>query len=118
MARKPAAGANRASTGASSPLGQAGTIKRIEVDTAHFRSNFPDRCSLQAGYAPGLSDQALVAQAQFWSTLLPEMKLQADHIHTFLGEVAALGAVTHIRLNLHPDGGVSRLRLWGEVASA
>jgi len=99
-------------------LGHAGTIRRIEVDTAHFRGNFPDRCSLQAGYAPGLSDSALVAQAQFWPTLLPEMKLQADHIHSFLDEVADLGNVTHVRLNLHPDGGVSRLRLWGEVGSA
>jgi allantoicase len=99
-------------------LGQPGTIRRIELDTAHFKGNFPDRCSLQAGYAPGQSDQALVAQAQFWPTLLPEMKLQADHIHSFLYEVAALGKVSHVRLNLHPDGGVSRLRLWGEVAPA
>ncbi len=99
-------------------LGQPGTIRRIEVDTAHFKGNFPDRCSLQGGYAPGLSDQALVAQAQFWPTLLPEAKLQADYIHTFLDEVAALGKITHVRLNLHPDGGVSRLRLWGEVAPA
>lgn len=97
-------------------LGQPGAIRRIEVDTAHFKGNFPDRCSLQAGYAPGLSDQALVAQAQFWPTLLPEAKLQADHIHTFLDEVSALGTLTHVRLNLHPDGGISRLRLWGEVA--
>lgn len=99
-------------------LGQPGTIRSIEVDTAHFKGNFPDRCSLQAAYAPGLSDQALIAQAQFWPSLLPETKLQADHIHTFLDDIAALGTVTHIRLNLHPDGGVSRLRLWGEVTSA
>lgn len=99
-------------------LGRPGTIRRIEVDTAHFKGNFPDRCSLQAGYAPGLSDQALVAQAQFWPSLLPETKLQADHIHVFLEAVADLGTVTHVRLNLHPDGGVSRLRLWGEATPA
>ena len=99
-------------------LGQPGTIRRIEVDTAHFKGNFPDRCSLQAGYAPGVSDTALVAQAQFWPTLLPEVKLQADHIHVFAEPLAALGPVTHVRLNLHPDGGVSRLRLWSEVAPA
>ncbi|MBK1681276.1 allantoicase [Rhodocyclus tenuis] len=97
-------------------LGQPGTIRRIELDTAHFKGNFPDRCSLQAGHAPGQSEQALVAQAQFWPTLLPEMKLQADHVHVFSDELATLGHVTHVRLNLHPDGGVSRLRLWGEVA--
>lgn len=99
-------------------LGQPGTIQRIELDTAHFRGNFPDRCSLQAGYAPGLSEQALVAQAQFWPTLLPEMKMEADHIHSFVNELAQLGVVSHVRLNLHPDGGVSRMRLWGEVAAS
>jgi allantoicase len=99
-------------------LGQPGTIRRIEVDTAHFKGNFPDRCSLQAGHAPGTSDQALVAQAQFWPTLLPEIKLQADQIHIFLEEIAPLNNVTHVRLNLHPDGGISRLRLWGEVQPA
>lgn len=99
-------------------LGQAGTIRRIEVDTAHFKGNFPDRCSLQAGWAPGVSTDALVAQAQFWPLLLPEMQLQADHIHTFAAELVELGLVSHVRLNLHPDGGVSRLRLWGDVHAA
>ena len=97
-------------------LGQPGKIRRIEVDTAHFKGNFPDRCSLQAGYAPGQSDQALIAEAQFWPNLLPETKLQADHIHHFLDDIATLGTVSHVRLNLHPDGGVSRLRLWGDPA--
>ena len=98
-------------------LGRPGRIRRIELDTAHFRGNFPDRCSLQAGYAPGLSDQALISQAQFWPTLLPEMKMQADHIHHFAEQVLDLGEVSHVRLNLHPDGGVSRLRLWGEASA-
>ena len=99
-------------------LGQPAVIRCIEVDTAHFKGNYPDRCSLQACHAPDMSDEALVTQAQFWPVLLPEMKLLADHVHLFRDEVAALGSVTHVRLNLHPDGGVSRLRLWGEVAAA
>lgn len=93
-----------------------GIVRRIEVDTAHFKGNYPDRCSLQAGHAPGVSKEALVAQAQFWPTLLPESKLAADSIHTFNKGIADWGAITHVRLNLHPDGGVSRLRLWGEPA--
>jgi allantoicase len=99
-------------------LGRPGHIRRIEVDTAHFKGNFPDRCSLQAGYAPGQGEQALVTQAQFWPCLLPEMKLQADHVHLFCEDIVSLGVVSHVRLNLHPDGGVSRLRLWGEIAPA
>jgi allantoicase len=96
-------------------LGRPGIIRRIEVDTAHFKGNYPDRCSVQAGYAPGLGNDALIAQAQFWSSLLPESKLQADRVHSFLDNLASLGVITHVRLNLHPDGGVSRLRLWGDA---
>ncbi|MBL8470918.1 MAG: allantoicase [Rhodocyclaceae bacterium] len=97
-------------------LGHAGTVRRIELDTAHFKGNFPDRCSIQAAYAPGLGKRALVSQAQFWPTLLEETRMQADHVHVITDAVAALGVVSHVRLNLHPDGGVSRLRLWGEPA--
>jgi allantoicase len=29
-----------------------------------------------------------------------------------------MDAVTHIRLNIHPDGGVGRLRVWGKLKQA
>jgi allantoicase len=47
--------------------------------------------------------------------LLPEVKLEADHIHTFREELADVGPVRFVRLNIYPDGGVSRLRLMGTV---
>lgn len=97
-------------------LGAPGEIRRVEVDTAHFKGNFPDRCSLHAAYAPGLSGPALIAASQFWPVLLPEVKLTADAIHMFEAEVQAIGRVTHVRLNIHPDGGISRLRLFGSRA--
>jgi allantoicase len=34
-------------------------------------------------------------------------------VHAFASELASLGTVTHVRLNIFPDGGISRLRLWG-----
>jgi allantoicase len=49
--------------------------------------------------------------------LLGEQKLQMDKQHYFESEIAALGPVTHVRFNIYPDGGVSRLRLWGTLAS-
>ena len=61
------------------------------------------------------TDQSLVTQSMFWPVLLPEQKLLMDAIHTFAGEITKLGPVTHVRLNIIPDGGVSRLRLWGRV---
>ncbi|RQH07950.1 allantoicase [Paraburkholderia dinghuensis] len=97
-------------------LAQPGVIRKIEVDTAHFKGNYPDRCSIQAARVTGGTDSSLVTQAMFWPMLLGEQKLQMDKQHVFESELAAPGPVTHVRLNIIPDGGVSRLRLWGTLA--
>jgi allantoicase len=97
-------------------LGAPGTIERIEVDTAHFKGNYPDRFSLQAAYVDGGTDHSIVTQSMFWPLLIGEKKLSMDAVHTFSDEHAALGKVSHVRFNIIPDGGVSRLRLWGKVA--
>jgi len=96
-------------------LGHEGIIKRVEVDTAHFKGNYPDRCSLQAALATGGTDDTLIPQSMFWPTLLSEQKLEMDRQHFFAVELAELGPVNHVRFNIIPDGGVSRLRLWGEL---
>jgi allantoicase len=95
-------------------LGVPGRVRRVEVDTAHFKGNFPDRCSLQGAWLTTPDETALVAASQFWRTLLPEAALMADAVHDFTVTDPAASLVTHVRFNLHPDGGVSRLRLWGE----
>ncbi|MGQ0561009.1 MAG: allantoicase [Gemmatimonadota bacterium] len=96
-------------------LGRAGTIERIEVDTIHFKGNAPGSCSLDATNAPG---EDTVAPETGWRPLLPMTPLQPDMLHVFEAAIASAGAVTHVRLNIFPDGGVSRLRLFGRVASA
>ena len=96
-------------------LGHRGHIRKIEVDTAHFKGNYPDRCSIQAADVSGGTDESLITQSMFWRTLLPEQKLEMDRPHVFQKEVAELGAITHVRLNIIPDGGISRMRLWGEL---
>jgi allantoicase len=97
-------------------LARPGIIEKIDVDTAHFKGNYPDRCSLQAAHVTAGADSALIAQAMFWPMLLDEQPLQMDRLHAFESELRALGAVTHVRFNIIPDGGVSRLRLWGRLA--
>src|SRR4029077_19935119 len=97
-------------------LGHRGRITRIEGDTAHFKGNYPDRCSIQATDIEGGTEASLVTQSMFWPILLPEQKLQMDRPHRFESEIADIGPVTHIRLNIIPDGGVSRLRLWGHAS--
>jgi allantoicase len=95
-------------------LGMPGTIRRIEVDTAHYRGNFPDSCSVDVCNARVSSDDAASIAAITWSELLPQTKLQAHHRHIF-PELSNTGAATHVRLNIYPDGGVSRLRVFGRV---
>lgn len=94
-------------------LGHSGRIRRIEVDTAHFKGNFPDRCSVDACYAPDLKDDQ-ISQYKAWTTILPEQKLYADEEHVYLKELKANDEqYSHVRLNIYPDGGVSRLRIFG-----
>ena len=93
-------------------LGRPGLAQRIVIDTAHFKGNFPDRASIEGCFAK--SDDDAVASSN-WQTILPESKLQADHVHEF-GSVEQAGPFTHIRMNIFPDGGVSRLRIFGRAA--
>ena len=97
-------------------LARPGTVAAIEVDTCHFKGNFPDRCSLQAAHVVGGTPESLVTQSMFWPLLLPEQPLQMDHQHHFRAQILPHGAITHVRFNIHPDGGVSRLRLRGRPA--
>ncbi len=97
-------------------LARPGKIEAIEVDTCHFKGNYPDRCSIQATSAAGGTRESLITQSMFWPILLPEQKLQMHHQHHYRGEIAAHTAISHIRFNIIPDGGVSRLRLHGRPA--
>ena len=96
-------------------LGAPGQVSALEIDTAHFKGNFPDRCSVQAAFVGEGTDQSLITQAMFWEPLLGEVKMSADHIHRFeAANLNDLGPVSHVRLNIHPDGGVSRFRVFGK----
>jgi allantoicase len=97
-------------------LGHPGEIERVVVDTLHFKGNYPDSCSIQAAYVKGGTDSQIETQSLFWRELLPSQKLQMHQEHEFTEQLAKLGPVTHVRLNIFPDGGVSRLRLFGKVA--
>lgn len=96
-------------------LGQAGTIEKIEIDTAHFKGNFPAQVSIQAVYVEDATDPQLIPQSMFWPFLLEAQDMQMDHVHSYINEVLAHEKISHIRINMIPDGGISRIRLWGKV---
>jgi allantoicase len=97
-------------------LAHPGVIEKTVIDTAFFKGNYPDRAFLQAALMTGKSDAQILAEAENWPVLLSEQKLSADSVHEFTDALSALGPVSHVRLNIIPDGGVSRLRLWGKLA--
>jgi allantoicase len=104
-------------------LGMAGAIQRIEIDTAHFKGNFPDSCSVEGCYAEGGNAEisrltSASASAAEWGQVLPRVPLKANRLHIFRKQLHDLGAVTHVRLNIFPDGGVSRLRVFGRASQA
>ena len=92
-------------------LGVPGVVNEIEIDTAHFKGNYPAAVSVQGADVAGMPGDALVAQAMFWPQMLAEQPLEADRIHRF--PVPAGAPVSHIKVNCHPDGGVSRIRAFG-----
>ncbi|HEY9682169.1 MAG TPA: allantoicase [Drouetiella sp.] len=93
-------------------LARPGLLRKIEVDTKHYKGNFPDSCWIDACYAPGAEMNNLTASGFEWTKVLAQTKLQADHRHFYEKEILAEGPWTHLRLNIVPDGGISRFRVW------
>jgi len=110
-------------------LGRAARIQRVEVDTNHFKGNFPDSALVEAVYLDPSSPDVqrmqpmdfhrphpLLAPERF-VTLVEQTKLHASEQRYFekdqLKNTDKL--VTHIRMKIFPDGGISRLRMWGAI---
>jgi allantoicase len=95
-------------------LGTAGVISKIEIDTNHFKGNYPESASLEGVLArDGRVDEMPAAS---WKEILPRVKLQPSYRHMFSKTLKRVGPVSHVRLNIFPDGGISRLRIYGTVA--
>ena len=97
-------------------LGAPGRIHHLEIDTSHFKGNFPDSCSLEAFNAEGVGSESLTKLSVPWKSVLDRIKLQAHTRHLFDQELLDAGVVSHVRFNIFPDGGVSRLRVYGSLA--
>ena len=104
-------------------LSHPAIIMGVEIDTAHYKGNYPDKTSLQASLllngGDDLRDKVALEESSKWPELLTPQSLKADFVHSFDNEFVKIDApVNYIRLNIFPDGGVSRLRLWGYFEDA
>lgn len=94
-------------------LGACGDVKAIHVETEHYQGNYPDTCSLDAcGPAAGYIEDFITGRVP-WQEILPPTPLKADSVHRFESELSDTGPFQYIRLNIYPDGGISRLRVFG-----
>ncbi|HEX2059221.1 MAG TPA: allantoicase, partial [Thermoanaerobaculia bacterium] len=93
-------------------LGVRGLVRGVVVDTAFFRGNYPESCSIEAT-SMRIDAPVDALMAAEWRELLPRSPLQGDSENVF--EVDGREAVTHLRFNIFPDGGVARLRVHGRV---
>ena len=94
-------------------LGLPGVIRGVVVDTAYFRGNYPEACSIEAATIEDPLDLAALAGAD-WEELVAKTALIGDSRNPLaVGPAAAGCRFTHVRLNIFPDGGVARLRVHG-----
>ena len=84
-------------------LGVRGRVQGVDVETTFFKGNFPESCAIDGG------------DGTTWHELLPRTRLEGNSHNVFAIDGAP--AVTHLRLRIYPDGGVARLRAYGEAVA-
>ena len=97
-------------------LGAPGRVRGVLVDTTHFKGNAPQQVILEGIDAPYTSTPAQLSEARSWVELLPKSDVKPDFPNTFAFK-APSDRVTHVRLRIFPDGGVARLRIYGDVVA-
>jgi len=95
-------------------LGHRGRVRQVDIDTAHYKGNFPHQVSIHGARIPAeTADADLPSQSSHWPLLLEPQYLKADSMNRFETQLRDLGPITHARVNIHPDGGLNRVRLLG-----
>ena len=96
-------------------FGKIGIINKLEIDTHHFKGNYPDSCSIQAAkIAQKVSNSFIVRNSSRWKTILNKAKLIANKKHIFKNINMKKSEVNFLKINIYPDGGISRIRAFGK----
>ncbi|KAJ7076315.1 galactose-binding domain-like protein [Mycena belliarum] len=95
-------------------LGAPGALEQAEIDTAHFKGNFPESCEIHAVSIPGDVDwTSTKGEGYDWVSILPRTKLGPHRQHYFQMENVQGKLFTHVKVTIHPDGGIKRVRIIG-----
>ncbi|MGP4111196.1 allantoicase [Streptomyces sp. 4N509B] len=90
-------------------LAGRGVLRAVEVDTGHYRGNAPGWVALS------VADAASDGSGGDWREVVPRSRLRPDATHRFVLDAGAVPPATHARLEVFPDGGLARLRLYGSL---
>src|ERR1700710_2452475 len=89
-------------------LARPGVIKGIDIDPSHFTGNFPPAASIEGAHVVN----GAPTQSTQWTEVVPSMTLQGNTHHYV--DIASEQPFTHLRVNIYPDGGIARLRVYGQ----
>lgn len=98
-------------------LGHAGMLEKVDIDTHHYKGNFPHECWLEGCLSPDVPVDGWNQASCQWKEVLAPVKLAADDLKSFQTELLDKGPWTHLRLSIKPCGGISRLRAFGQLAA-
>ena len=91
-------------------------IDKIEISTHHFKGNYPSHCSLQAIYIPNnKTSSSIIKNSKKWKILLDKVKLSENKTHIFKNKLMKNNKINYVKINIFPDGGISRFRMFGKV---
>jgi len=94
----------------------AAKINKIQIDTHHFKGNYPDKCSIQARFInKKISSRSIINSSKKWKLLLNKVKLYAHKKHNFKNSLMKSKKINYIKINIFPDGGISRIRVFGKT---
>lgn len=100
-------------------LAGEGTPEFVEIDTSYFVFNAPGDIRLTGWNAHSDDDSGEEKTPAEIIELVPKCRVLPGTRHRFAVEGAAQGRpITHIRLDVYPDGGLARLRVFGSLTAA
>ena len=98
-------------------FGSPGIIDRLEIDTHHFKGNYPDSITVQSELVTNKPKlKRILSESKNWKLVLGKTKLKPHRKHTFKTNAINKNKVNCLRINIYPDGGISRIRAFGKVA--
>ena len=97
-------------------FGMPGIINKLEIDTHHFKGNYPDSLTIQSALiSDKTKSKKILSNSKKWKLLLGKTKLKPHKKHLFKSKTSNKNKVNCLRINIFPDGGISRIRAFGKV---